>query len=244
MWMAWESLTDYSIEVTGTFISTDGEAYNQEWPGLWPTDVGVPVEGPRDPAGPSFFETFLFEDGKVVQSDVWWYPMDNERFDLGCFAVDGCPALQEIVDRYVTGWTNRDRDAVGALYADESLFVDSLLGLRASGPDSVGGRADDRFGSVGDLSFEILDLFSWTDGYGQPSESDPTHGSLMGVAIHYRGTVSDGGEEQVQEAVTTLELCRRYVRKLYTYTDPDPDGLIHREVVYREPNSLLVGVSS
>jgi hypothetical protein len=62
--------------------------------------------------------------------------------------------------------------------------VDSLLGLRATGPEAVGDLANERFGSAGELSIEILDLFSWTDGFGQPSDSYPTHGSLIGVAIH------------------------------------------------------------
>jgi len=240
MWVAWERLTDYTIEVTGTFISADGAAYKQLWRGLWPTDVGFPVESERDPDGMSYFETFVFEGGKVVVSDVWWYPKDNERVGFGCFAVDGCPALQETVDRYVSAWTARDSDAIAALYSDEGSFTDSLFGHEATGPESVGALADNRFGSTGDLSIEVLDLFSWTDGYGQPSERDPQHGNLLGVTVHYRATVNDNGLEHVQEAVATLELGHRYVSEdLYTHVDIDPEGLIHREVVYHEPESLL-----
>ena len=51
--------------------------------------------------------------------------------------------------------------------------------------------------------------------------------------------MSDGGAVQTQEAVTTLEMGRRYVRDLYTHVDLDPAGLIHREVIYHEPTSLL-----
>jgi len=235
-------LTDYTIDVTGTFISADGAAYKHQWRGLWPTDAGLPVEGPRDPAGMSYFETFVFEDGKVIESDVWWYPKDNERFGFGCFAVEGCPALRETVDRYVTAWTERDSDAITALYADEARFTDSLHGFEASGPDTIGQLAETRFGSATDLSVEVLDLFSWTDGYGQPSEGDPNNGNLIGVTIHYRATVRQDGAEQVQEAVTTLELGHRYVRDLYTYIDGDPEGLIHREAVYHEPATLLAAL--
>ncbi|MDJ0923347.1 MAG: nuclear transport factor 2 family protein [Acidimicrobiia bacterium] len=238
MWRTWERLTDYTIEVNDTFISTDGAAYIQLWRGLWPTDVGYPVEGPRAD-GMSYFETFVFEDGLVVESDVWWYPKDNERAGFGCFAIDGCPALQQAVNRYVAAWTARDADAIAALYADEAHFTDSLLGLEAAGAVSIGDLADDRFGSAGELSIEVVDLFSWTDGYGQPSENDPYHGKLLGVTIHYRATVSDEGVVQTQEAVTTLEMGNRYVRDLYTYVDLDPAGLIHRETVYHEPTSLL-----
>lgn len=243
MWRAWEPLTDYTIEVTGTFISTDGAAYKQLWRGLWPTDVGYPVEGERDPDGMSYFETFVFENGKVVVSDVWWYPKDNERVGFGCFAVDGCPALQKTVDRYISAWTDRDQDAIAALYSSEALFTDSLLGFEATGPESIAGLADERFGSGGVLSIEVLDLFSWTDGYGQSSDNDPEHGNLIGVTIHYRATVTDNGAEYEQEAVTTLELGHRYVRNLYTHIDGDPEGLIHREVVYHEPTSLLAGLA-
>ena len=243
MWRAWERLTDYTIDVTDTFISTDGAAYKEFWRGLWPTDVGYPVAGPRI-AGMSYFETFAFEEGLVVESDVWWYPKDNERVGFGCFKVDGCPALHGTVDRYIAAWTSRDAGAIAALYSDEAQFTDSLLGLEAAGPEHIGNLADSRFGSTGRLEIDVLDLFSWTDGYGQPSESDPTHGSLIGVAIHYRATVGNGGVEQVQEAVATLELCHRYVSNLYTYTDPDPAGLIHREVVYQDPSSLLASVET
>lgn len=76
----------------------------------------------------------------------------KERFDFGCFAVDGCPALQETVVRSIAAWTNRDPDAIGAFYADEVLFVDSLLGLRATGPETVGDLANERCGSAGELS--------------------------------------------------------------------------------------------
>ncbi len=241
MWETWEPLTDYTIDVTGVFLSTDGAAYKQQYVGYWPTDVGWPVEGLRDPDGASYFETFVFDNGEVVETDIWWYPEDNEQVGFGCFAVDGCPALQETVDRYISAWSTRDSDAIAALYSDEGSFTDSMLGLDAIGPESVGALADRRFGSTGELTIEVLDLFSWTDGYGQPSERDPQHGNLLGVTIHYRATVNDNGARHAQEAVTTLELGHRYVSDdLYTHVDIDPEGLIHRETIYHEPTSLLV----
>lgn len=187
-----------------------------------------------------YFETFVFEGGLVVESDVWWYPKDNERAGFGCFAVDGCPALQETVDRYIGAWTARDSNEITALYGDDAAFTDSLLGLEATGTAAIGDLADKRFGSAGDLTIEVLDLYSWTDGYGQPSDGDPYHGNLLGVTIHYRATLNDNGAEHIQEAVTTLELGHRYVSDdLYTHVDIDPDGLIHRETIYHEPASLL-----
>ena len=65
--------------------------------------------------------------------------------------------------------------------------------------------------------------------------------NLLGVTIHYRATVTSDDFEQVQEAVTTLELGHRYVRNLYTHIEPDPDGLIHREVVYHDAGLLVSG---
>jgi hypothetical protein len=34
MWKMWELRTDHTMNVTGTFISADGAAYKERWPGL------------------------------------------------------------------------------------------------------------------------------------------------------------------------------------------------------------------
>jgi ketosteroid isomerase-like protein len=239
MWKTWERLTDHTINVTGTFISADGAAYKERWPGLWPIDAGISVAAPRDPAGPSFLEVFAFEDGQISVGDVWWYADDNEKFGFGCFAVDGCPALRDTIDRYVAAWAERDAEAITALYSEDALFTDSLLGLKAEGADSIGALSDVRFGSEGDVAIEVLDVYSWTDGPGQPTPSDPDHGRLIGVAIHFRSTMTGSGG-RVQELLATLELGDRYVSDLlYTHVDGDPQGLIHDEEIYHEPTSLL-----
>ena len=102
-WQQWAEISDYTINVEGVYLSANGAAYEETWPGFWPTDFGVSVPGPRDPAGPSALDVYRFRDGQVVWAEIWYLPDDNELFGLGCFAVDGCPALQDTVDQYVDG---------------------------------------------------------------------------------------------------------------------------------------------
>jgi hypothetical protein len=52
MWQIWAGMTDYTMAVTDVYLSADGAAYEELWPGLWPTDAGWPVPCRRDPAGP------------------------------------------------------------------------------------------------------------------------------------------------------------------------------------------------
>lgn len=101
-----------------------------------------------------------------------------------------------------------------------------------------------RFGAAGDVAIEILDLYSWTDGFGLPSEIDPEHGRLIGVAIHFRATVTNQGGEWAQEVLATIELGNRYMRGMYTHVDADPQGLIHDEEIYHEPTSLLAAAEA
>jgi ketosteroid isomerase-like protein len=234
-WRRWASMSDYTIEVTGMYVSADGAAYEEAWPGLWPSDYGWSVPGPRDPAGPRALDVYRFRDGEVVWAEVWYPPDDNELFGFGCFAVDGCPALQQTVDHYLAAWTSHDRDAIAALYSDDADFTDSLLGLEAEGADAIGDLADVRFGSAGNLTIEVLGLYAWTNGRFPATEASPERGRLVGVAIHYRAGIDGNNAAGVQDAVTTLHLGTL----LEASFDPDPQGLIHSEVVYHEPASLL-----
>jgi hypothetical protein len=99
-WTAWAELTDYSIDVTNMFLSVDGVAYEERWPGLWPTDTGWEVPGPKDPAGMGALETLWFEDGLAVRGDVWYPPEENELFGFGCFL--GTQFTGIIMDRFTT----------------------------------------------------------------------------------------------------------------------------------------------
>jgi hypothetical protein len=234
-WTQWASMTDYTIAVGNIYLSADGAAFEEAWPGAWPTDAGWPVPGPRDPAGTRALETVVFEDGDVVSGDVWYPPDDNELFGFGCFAVDGCPDLEETVARYLSAWSSRDPEAVESLYSEDATFIDSVYGLEARGRRSVGDLAEVRFGSSEIVDIEVLGLYAWTDGHDMPTESHPERGRLAGVAIHYLVTFDREGTETSQDSVTILELGTLSE----TDIQADPEGLIHVERVYHEPVSLL-----
>jgi len=239
-WRQWAEMSNYTIKVTGMYLSANGAAYEEAWPGLWPSDYGVSVPGPRDPEGWHALGIYGFRDGEVIWGEVWYLPDENERFGIGCFAVDGCPAMREAVDRYTTAWSSRDSDAVAALYGDDADFTDSLLGLEATGADAIGDLATERFGSAGDLSIEVLGLYAWTDGRFPPTETNPDRGRLVGVAIHYRAGADDDGVAGVQEAISILHLGNLHEASF----DADPQGLIHYEEVYHKPATLLAELQS
>ena len=145
-WQEWANLTDYRIEVGDIFVSVDGAAYEEAWPGLWPSDINLvglapEVTAPKDPDGQRALEVYRFADGKVIRSDAWYPPRDNELFGWGC------SAFRQAVDRYVTAWSSHDPDVIAALYADDAVFVDSMLGLAESGATAIGDLADTRFGA-------------------------------------------------------------------------------------------------
>lgn len=228
MLRAWEAMTDYTIDVTAHYISAEGAAFEETWPGLQP-----PMPLPPEPPVASGLIVYTFNNGDVASEDIWYRTEDNEAYGIGCFAVDACPALQDTVDRYVSAWTDRNPDAIAALYHEDATFSDTLLGLSASGKDAIGELADTRFGSGEELTIEVLDLYAWTNGTTPPSEFSPDTGRLVGVAIHYRATVD--GTTTTQEAVTTLELGI----KTDIDIEADPDGLIHHEEAYHAPDTLL-----
>jgi ketosteroid isomerase-like protein len=239
-WRQWAAASDYTIQVTGMYVSANGVAYEEALPGLWPSDYGVSVPGPRDPEGSHLLDIYRFRDREVIWAEAWYPPGENERFGFGCFAVDGCPAMRDTVDRYVAAWSSRDSDAVAALYSDDAVFTDSLLGFDADGADAIGDLATVRFGSAGDLGIEVLGLYAWTDGHSPPTEADPDRGRLVGVAIHYRAEADDNGVAGVQEAITTFHLGTLHEASF----DADPQGLVHYEEVYHEPATLLAAVQS
>ena len=224
----WESMTDYHIDVTAEYVSVDGAAFEETWPGLQP-----PMPLPPHPPVASGLNVRTFEDGEAQREDIWYRTEDNVAYGIGCFAVDNCPALQDTVDRYTTAWVGNDSEALAALYSQDATFTDSMLGLDASGSTAIGELADKRFGSPNGPSIEVLDLYAWTDGPSPPTDNNPGAGRLVGIAIHYRATLN--GTTETQEAVTTLELGI----KTKDGIEADAQGLIHHEEVYHSPESLL-----
>lgn len=228
MQTSWEQMTDFEVDVTASYVSVDGAALEQRWPGLQP-----PLdELPADPPVTSGLEVYRFRDGEVASVDLWYRAEDDEVFDIGCFAGDGCEAMEQLVDDYVTAWSERDADAVADLYHDDAVFSDGLLGLAADGDDAIGDLVDERFGPTGEVTIEVLDRYAWTHGRQQPNDLLPDRGRLIGVALHHRVGVE--GAAGTHEAIATLELCERDGRTI----EPDPDGLIHRERIYHRTGSL------
>ena len=231
----WAKVTDYTIEYDGMYISTNSAAYEESWPGLQP-----PVSLPPDPPLANGMEVYRFRDGDAVAEEMWYEVSDNALYGIACFAVDACPAVDETVERYLAAWTSHDADEVAALYSDDAVFTDALLGIEAEGSDAIGGLAHHRFGSADGLTVEVLDLYVWTDGYNAPSVANPDAGRLIGVAIHYLAEVDVDGTTEVQEGLTTLELATRDEKNL----EADPHGLIHSEEVHHDAATLLEAIQS
>ncbi len=234
MWEAWAGATDYEVEVTGRFFSADGAAFESDWPGLSQPPPGAEpslTEVPP-PEVPSGLEVRRFEEDEVT-TDRLWYTADLLHGNaIGCFAEDGCPAMQATIDDYLAAWSARDGAGIEPLYHEDAEFTDSVLGLTASGDATIAGLADQRFGPAGEATIEVLDRYAWTHTYLRPSEGAPELGQLIGIAIHYEASVE--GVSETQEAVTTLQLCTWEEDRC----EPDPDGLIHREDVYHRTGSL------
>jgi len=222
----WAAVTDYHIEITGTYVSGTGAAFAQTWPGLQP-----PMSLPDNPPVASGLSVYVYADGKVQGEDLWYRASDDVAYGIGCFGVDGCPALQEIVDGYVAAWSSGDATAIAALYGDDATLTDEILGLEASGADAIGALAEKRFGPA-PVTIEVLDVYAWTDGLSTPTDAHPERGALIGVALHYRVTLD--GSADARDVLVTLELGVRNP----TGFDADPAGLIHRENVYYSPDSL------
>ena len=234
MWQAWAEATDYETVVDDFFVSVEGVAYPQTWPGLTPP---VPVPDVPLPLETHGLMIYAFEEGEVVRNDIWYPPDENALFELGCFALEDCPTLEDTVGRYVQAWSSRNADDIAVLYSDDAAFTDSMLGLEAAGGGDVAELADVRFGSGGDLTVDVLGLYAWTDGFRPPSDVSPDLGRLIGVAIHYRATVVEDGTKRIQEGLSTLELGERDEAGL----EADPEGLIHHEEVFHRAESLLAG---
>ena len=224
----WANFTDYEIEVAGVFASPDGVACQERYPGL---DYEPPGAAPQltevtPPELQSGLEVVRFGDSQLVESNLWRSVDDMHGYGIGCFAVDGCPALEATIDAYVAAWSGRDGEAISSLYHQDARFTDGVLGLSASGDEAIAGLADQRFGPTGEVTIEVLDRYVWTDGGGQPTDAAPRRGQLVAVAIHYEAGVA--GVSETQHAVATLQLCAWEDNRC----EPGPDGLIHREDVY------------
>lgn len=210
-------LPNIKIETTRRFISTDGIAYDNIWHNIWQPGIDHPPIHELD--------LVQFQEDLVNDFTIMYSKQSLEMVAAGCFAVEKCPELQEIVDRYLAAWSSGDEGLVVALYSEEAVFSDSLLGMDAVGPGEIGELASQRFGPVGDITLEEVGLYAQTDGSDAPTEEQPEMGRIVGVGIHYRWDAAVDGESNAVESLTTLYL--------------NEHGLITREEVFHDPDSFL-----
>lgn len=169
---------------------------------------------------------FRFENGLATTLEFWYSAEDLERMPHGCFVPGGCASeLRDLADRYMRAWSAGNKDDIAALYSDDAVFADSLLGIDASGPGQISGLHDERFGSGREVTCTIVDLYAQTIG----------EGPLYGLGIHYRCAIAAGDDSKTVDSVALIQLGTRknssYVR--------DPGGLIVGEEVFHTAASLV-----
>jgi photosystem II stability/assembly factor-like uncharacterized protein len=200
---------------------------------IWPPWVPEPAN--HAPVGT--LEVFGFRNGQVTRYEEWFWAATLEMLGYGVFAPGkgGSEQLQKIADRYVAAWSSGDKARIAALYNKDATFSDTMRGLHAQGPGDIAELAGKRFGSAGKTAFEVIDLYVQTNGPDPPTEQLPKQGAIIGVGIHYRCNLVMDGKSATVEGLTTFELG---TRQGSTFA-PDPNGLITREEVFYDADSLL-----
>jgi ketosteroid isomerase-like protein len=212
---------DVEVEPTRVFISAGDAACDNVFHNLWPPWV---IEPPEHPPVHQL-DLIQFQDGQVIDYTIMFSEETQEMTDMGCFAVDKCPELREIVDKYLLAWSSRNEAQVAALYAEEAVFSDSMLGLEAVGSGAIADLADKRFGSTGDITLDEIGLYAQTNGSDAPTDEQPELRGIVGVGIHYRWNALVDGASAAVESLTTFEVGSQ--------------GLITREEVFHDADSLV-----
>ena len=91
----------------------------------------------------------------------------------------------------------------------------------------------EKAGSNGTLG--LIDLYVQTGGPYQPKETQPWQGQIVAVGIHHRNTRVVDGTPKIVESRATFELGTRQKSAFAI----DPNGLIVREEVFHDADSLL-----
>jgi len=216
----------------GMFLSADGVALPEALEGLWPRQPEPPDHPPVED-----MHIVHLKDGLVTNLDVWFSPATLEMVELAAFGPgqNGLEMCQQIVDRYVGAWTSGDEGQVAALYRDDAVFLDSVLGTRAEGPASIAELAEERFGPGKNETVEVVDLYVQTNGSNRPTATRPENGTIIAVGIHYCWTAVIDGVSRSLEGLTTFELGTRQLQSF----DFDPNGLIVLDEFFYDPDSLL-----
>jgi hypothetical protein len=185
-------------------------------------------------------EVFHFKNGQVTGLDIWNWASSLELMTFGVFAPGkgGPEQLKEIADRYLAAWASGDKARIAALYHEDASFSDTMLGLQAQGASAIAALGEKRFGAGGPVTFEIIDLYAQTNTYQPPTEQQPKQGAIIAVGIRYRCNQIVDGKPTSVESLTTFQLGTRMGKGLFLF-DLDPNGLIHREEVFYDADSLL-----
>ena len=222
---------DLDYRIDGVFLSADGALYELEADGLWPPFVPTPANHP--PVGE--IQATRVEGDLLKTTELAFPVSDLEMFPLGCFADHGCSdQYDQWVSDYVSAWSSGDAGKIAALYRDDAVFTDSLLGLDVTGAAEIGRLGQTRFGPAAGVSIEVLGRYAQTDTYKTPYSADPNLGAIIGVGVHYRATMTIDGQEVSLESFALLHYA--------TFTplglDADPDGRIVDEQVFHDAESL------
>lgn len=227
-WVAYFAAADPSVE--GIMLSADAAAYRYAAPSvMWPPWSAEPPDHPPV----VFWDVIGLEDTTITRYEVWLEDDSLEMLEYGCFATDGCPKAQEIIDRYLGAWTSGESGQIAALYADDAVLTDSLLGIDVVGSDAISSLADERFGSNPDITLEVLAVYAQTNGHYAPTEELPEQGDVIGVALHHRVLARDTADV-ILESISAFELGYRHSDSF----EPHPDGLITREEVFHDSATL------
>ena len=226
-------IPNMKIHRTRLYLSGDSAAYANAEENMWPPWVPEPAKHPPVDE----LDVFRFKDGLVTSWETWFSGPTLEMVSFGSFAPNrgGPQQLQKIADQYFSAWSSGDKAWIAALYGGEAAFTDTMLGLHAQGPAAISELLDKRFGSAGKVSFKTLDLYAQTYGPYAPNSQSPRQGAIIAVGIHYRCTLAASGTSKTIEGLTTLQLGTRQGK----YFSLDPNGLITREEVFYDADSLL-----
>ena len=222
---------DLEYRINGMYLAADGALYELEADGLWPPFVPTPANHP--PVGEI---QAMRVDGDLLKATELAFPVsDLELFPLGCFSDHGCSdEYDALVSDYVAAWSSGEAGKIAALYRDDAVFTDSLLGLNVTGAQEIGRLGQTRFGPATRVSIEVLGRYAQTYTYKTPYSGDPYLGSIIGVGIHYRAAMTTEGQEMSLDSFSLLHYA--------TFTplglDADPDGRITDERVFHDAASL------
>jgi hypothetical protein len=217
-------MPELEADVESLFLATERAAFGSVWVNFW---LGVK---PSEAAWPAGLEVFGFDGDQVSESEVWYTTdtLEGPIHSCGGCAVD----LESLADAYVTRWSSRNRDEIAALYSEDAIVLDSMFGIKANGIDEIERLIPVRFGSGEVVKADELYGTLLNDPLIRP-DSGAKAGDITGVAVQFTWPAGD-------ETTDVETLVHLYLGAIEdgTYV-PHPEGLIVREEVFHNPNTLV-----